>query len=645
MSVRHRSRLSGRWSAVKRTCALLVLLVSCGGGGGEEPTPVAASGPTCDSEEIREARQALMEAAGLPARRPPPPEVELLEKQAGPNRGYSITAVRWTHGEVPGDRVHGLLTLPDPPPDRPLPLLVNVHGHWEAGVEAGEVLFRSELFALRGWAVLSVSTRGAELGDEPVPPWRAAHFSDGLYGEMRGRRTGRTPLGWNVVAAWGGIDAALAGRLGPSIDREQVAISGFSGGVEQAVAVATTDPRIGGVVIGSFEYAFGSQDGAAGCSCGTVPGGHDPERRARWLSLAACRPGAPPRPRATLAWDGQPQTGLASGLSSLGATVRGTDGEHGINRPMSAASWSFLEAHLRGGAVPAGEEDAAREAAAQAWDHFSPSLRSKLHPDSAPPGVHEQGADPTRAGIEVAPERARTLLRLNDGAWDEQVALAERRLDVTPAIGSADGRGWVVVVADTPDRATAEPFDYIEPGLDGQPVETLSSMDRSASVAVVRPRTSGGQVRDERLARWAAERGLAPLGIAVEDALAAAEALAARPEVDRAKIGWVGVGAGAPVAAWAAALGGGASPVVLVDAPVTLWAPGPTSSDEQVDLRPWPLWLFAPIRQGVALDPWMAAANLGDRARWVSPRGGDGQPTDGPLPAGRSHPDVASALR
>ena len=84
---------------------------------------------------------------------------------------------------------------------------------------------------------------------------------------------------------------------------------------------------------------------------------------------------------------------------------------------------------------------------------------------------------------------------------------------------------------------------------------------------------------------------------------------------------------------------------MLVDAPVTLWAPGPTSSDEQVDLRPWPLWLFAPIRQGVALDPWMAAANLGDRARWVSPRGGDGQPTDGPLPAGRSHPDVASALR
>ena len=598
----------------------------------------------CESQELWQARQELMEAVGLPAQRPRPPEVELLEVMEAPGKGYTMTAVRWTHGEVPGDRVHGLLLLPDPLPSEPLPLLVNMHGHWESGVESGEVLFRSELFALQGWAVLSVAARGSELGGEPVPPWRAAHFSDGLYGEVRSRRTGRTPLGWNVVAVWGGIDAALSARFGPSIDREQVAVAGFSGGAEQAVVVATTDPRVGGAVIGAFEYAFGADDGAAGCSCGAVLGGHDLEQRRRWLALAACRPGAPPRPRPVIAWDGQPQLGTASRLVELGAEVRDSAGFHGIDRPMSAVSWAFLELHMRGSEVGSAQEEAALAAAVEAWDHFDPTLRAPLHPETGVPGRVEQGASPASAGIEVAPARARVLLQLDDAPWDGWLGLGDRVLDVTPAVGSADGRGWVLVSAQTPVRQTPDPYDYAEPDLDGRPIERLSRIDSSASSAIVRPRTSGGQPMDERLARWSAERGLPPLGIAVEDALAAHAALAARPEVEPSRIGWVGLGAAGPVAAWAAALTGGDTPVVLVDAPVTLWSPGPSPTDPVIDLRPWPLWLFAPIRQGLALDPWIAAQGLGDRVVWVRPRAGDGAVELGPLPAGRRAESFEEAI-
>ena len=623
--------------------ALLVLAqLGCSGNGGSADTP--APGP-CEAQEVAVARRELLDAVGLPGRRPAPPAIERGATRSA--QGFTMTAVRWAHGEVDGDFVHGLWLEPDPLPAGPLPLLVNVHGHWEAGVEADEVLYRSQLFAGQGWAVLAVASRGREQGDAPVPAWRAAHFADGLYGEARVRRSGKTPLGWAVVAAWGGIDAALAGRFSEArIDREAVAVSGFSGGAEQAAVVAATDPRVDGVVLGSFEYGFGSDDGNAACSCGALAGGHDPARRSRWLASAACRPGAPPTPRAVLAWDGQPDLGTSDGLAALGAEVRPTGGFHGINHPMAAWSWAFLERRLRGAVISPEQEDAARIGATSAWFPVDPELRLAWSSGQPGPGLVEQGRAPWKGPGAIRPEVVRRLL----GLGEDQVppgqgwaGLGDRLLEVHPPRGVADGRGWVVVAASTPARDPEDPLRYDDPEVLGMVPAATRHLDPSASFAVVWPRTSGGASLDERVSRQAIERGGAPLGLAVEDALDAADRLAARPDTSPDRIGFVGLGAGGPVALWAALLRGGDSPVLVIDGPATLWWDGPREGDESL-VRPWPVWLHAPIPQGASLDPWLAASALGDRVRWAAPRGGDGRPWQGRQPPGRVVEDPREVL-
>jgi len=563
-------------------------------------------------------------------------------------QGFTMTPARWGHGAVAGDEVHGLWLEPDPPPPTPLPLLVNVHGHWEAGVEADEVLFRSQLFARQGWAVLSVAARGREHGDATVPAWRASHFAEGLYGELRGRRAGRTPLGWNVVAAWGGIDAALAGRFSEAvIERDAVAVMGFSGGAEQAAVVGTTDPRIDGVVLGSFEYAFGTDDGNAACSCGAVAGGHDPARRALWLATAACRPGAPPAARAALAWDGQPQLGLGERLAALGAEVRPTGGFHGINHPMAARSWAFLEERLRNNAVTPELEDAARVGAKEAWLHLDPAHRLPWSDGQPGPGLQEQGLPPWKAGGAVRTEVIRRLLGLDAegrvAGAEGWAGLGDQLIEVHPPRGRADGRGWVVVAARTPARDPEEPERYEDPEVIGMPPAATRHLDPAASFAVVWPRTSGDASLDRRLSRQAIERGAAPLGFAVADALEAADRLAARPDTDPDRIGFVGLGAGGLPAMWAAVLRGDDTSVLAVEAPVTLWWDGPRMGEE-VPIRPWPAWLLQPLPQGASLDPWMAARALGDRLSWVAPRGGDGAPWEGRAPPGTVLSDPREAL-
>jgi hypothetical protein len=171
----------------------------------------------------------------------------------------------------------------------------------------------------------------------------------------------------------------------------------------------------------------------------------------------------------------------------------------------------------------------------------------------------------------------------------------------------------------------------------------LRHLDETSSFALLWPRTSGGATLDQRLSRHAFEQGFAPLGIAVQDALAAAERLAARPDTEPDRIGFIGLGAGAPVAMWAALLRGGEAPVVVIDGPATLWWDGPREG-EQATLRPWPVWLLSPIPQGASLDPWLAARALGDRIRWVAPRAGDGRPWQGPTLPGRLFEDPREAI-
>jgi cephalosporin-C deacetylase-like acetyl esterase len=644
---------------------------------------VAQGGPSwCASDEALDARQRFIEAAALNTWRTDwEGGVTLGESYSG--EGFTMRAVRWDHPRS-GDQAFGLWLEPSPRPTGPLPLLVNVHGHWDAGVEAGEVLFRSELFARQGWAVLSVATRGAEQGDAAPLPWRSAHFAAGLYGEMRERAFGSTPLAWNVEAAHRGLDLALEGAFSPgSIDRDRVGLIGASGGAEIAALLGAAESRVGAVVLAAYEYAFGSQRGSASCSCGVLAGGSDGAQAALWLALGACRFGRKSVARPTLLWDGQPDSGRSTALLGHELLVdhRVVPGVHGFTPPMAAASWGWMEGAFGGGLGASGpapaeagpntgpgssqagpntgpapspaDEDAARASTRGAWQHVPARLRPTW-----PGGMLGVGRVPgTKAPWETpfAPEltNIRTTLGLGPKAaptdpgegWVgplEAAATEVQRPRVTP-----DGRAWVVVLGQGPvavgrapsfPAAAAPVFPADVAKLDGLPVAHLRGLTGGAALAFLTPRGEVSPAAEPGLTRWGIEEGKAPLGLSVHDALTAHAQLAALPEVDPNKIGFIGIGSGGPAALWAARLLGGDSPVFLVHAPATLWWDGPRSPVETEDSegegaavpRPWPTTLLVAGRFGASTDPWMALGALAPRLRWLDPRGGDGTSWAGP---------------
>ena len=626
-----------------------LVLGGCTCAGNPENTPESISG-WCGSEGATAALEEVTKAAGLQTWRGDWKEsVELGSSQSG--SGFVVRAVRWGHPWA-DDRAMGLWFEPDPRPEGPLPLLVNVHGHWEAGVEADEVLFRSELFARQGWAVLSVASRGAELGDADVPQWRAGHFEEGLYGEMRERRTGRSPLAWNVEAATRGLDLALEGKFsqGP-IDRDRVGLIGISGGAEVASLLAANEPRVGALVLGSFEYAFGSQQGGSSCSCGSLEGGGDVAKTAAWLALGACRVAPESSLRPVLVWDGQPKAGQADVLSGLGdeVDVRRREGVHGFSHAMAASSWAFLEAQLRGTSPSAHDEDRVRVQVESSWLPIDPALRMEW-PDGLPGvGLTGQGRPPWDQPFSVTVARAREGLSLGsaeeprDPGVDWVGTLPVDAIEVLrPA--NPDGRAWVVVAGAGPAPEGPPEFSASGAPLGAFSRDRIGDVDPTAAFGILQSRATADPSQDSSLTRWGVERGDPPLGLAVHDALTAADRLAALPEVDPKRVGFVGIGAGGPAALWAARIRGGETPVLLSDAPVTLWWDGPRSGTPG-PVRPWPTWLLAAGPGGALLDPWMAAQGLAGRVRWLHPRDGAGRawPSGQELP-GRTVEAAAEGL-
>jgi cephalosporin-C deacetylase-like acetyl esterase len=644
---------------------LLCLFVGCRSADQAEPqsaSGAAAGGEVqadpswCASDEALDARQHFIETAALNTWRTDwEGGVTLGESKSGD--GFSMRAVRWDHPRT-GDQAFGLWLEPSPRPAGPLPLLVNVHGHWDAGIEAGEVLFRSELFARQGWAVLSVATRGAEQGDAAPLPWRTAHFDVGLYGEMRERAFGSTPLAWNVEAAHRGLDLALEGAFssGP-MDRDRVGLIGASGGAEIAALLGTVESRIGAVVLAAYEYAFGSQSGGSSCSCGVLAGGGDGAQTALWLALGACRFGRKSVARPTLLWDAQPDSGRSAALlgHGLATSLRVVPGVHGFTPPMAAASWAWMERALGGvygsdvpGAAQTGpstgDEDAARTATRGAWQHVPVRLRPTWSGGMLGVGRVPGTKAPWETPFATELTNIRTTLGLGTESaptdpgegWAEPLepaAIEVQRSRVTP-----DGSGWVVVVGQGPTELGSTPsFSASAAHLDGLPLAHLRGLTGGAALALLTPRGEVSPAAEPVLTRWGIEEGKSPLGLSVHDVLTAHAQLAALPEVDPNKVGFIGIGSGGPAALWAARLLGGDSPVFLVHAPATLWWDGPRSPAKaegggaaSAPLRPWPTTLLVAGRFGASTDPWMALAALAPRLRWLDPRAGDGSRFSGP---------------
>ncbi len=600
--------------------ALLVaalLLCSCRGG---PDAPPAETGP-CNKPELQDARRALLEAASLPVRRPPMPAIKRGPAMSG--AGFQVQAVRWQHGAAAGDQVHGHLFTPDPVPEGDLPLLLNVHGHWGAGLEAREVSGRSQMFAREGWAVLSIALRGMEHGSTPVPDWRAAHYTAGLYGELRSRRGGKPPLSWDVVAAWGGLDAALAGRLGVPIRPGAVAVMGFSGGVERAVTLAASEPRIHAAVVGAMEYAFGTQQGQAMCSCGALPGGV--EAAPLWLAQLGCRPGNPPQPRHALVWQAG-ETANARAMTRLRAlpevSLRSAE-MHGVDDRQAAESLVFLEDRLLGKAADPLRSDALVAALQANYLQLDESLHMPLKGAALAPGRSEQGARPWKGAGPVQVAAAKALLGLaNDGQpMARPLGLAPAEMKLKHARNLQSGHAWVVVVAGGP--AGAAEAQWVSPSAGSDAVAESALIPDDAPMLFVRPAVAADAHSDQRSSRWGIDAPGSPLGLAIEDVLEARKRLREVRGVVPAKLGFVGVGAGAVPALWAAVIAGEGGPVALIDAPVSLWWDGPDAGEP---VQPWPSWVLPAARSGASLDPWLAARSLGDRVRWLRPRDGSGEP-------------------
>ena len=622
--MRHTAPLGSRDTPRQHRLVLALVLVlvgsilgACSPSPGSDPTETKA-GP-CVEKELQTSRRGLLTAAALPLQRPSMPAIEHGPTVSG--HGFTVQALRWQHGAPGSDQVHAQLFLPSPLPQGELPLLINPHGHWGAGLAAREVAGRSQMFAREGWAVLSVASRGVEHGEVRTPAWRRAHYNDGLYGEMRSRRGGKTPLGWDVVALWGGLDAALAGRMGAPIRSDAVAVMGFSGGAERAVALAASDPRIRAVVVGATEYAFTTQQGQSLCSCGALPGSR--EQSPTWLAQVACRPGTPPSPRPALLWQDptSADTRVITRLREFSTLkIRNTE-QHGVSDSQAAESLLFLEEALLD-RTPSPERSG--ELIHRLQEHYL-QLDHRLHmplSGASAPGLLEQGVPPWRGAGPVQVAAARAALGLPTGSEPSKrpPGLQPPEMKLRHARALQSGVSWVVVLASEPGDTPED--DWSTAGASSDALGADDRISADAPAIFVRPAVAASQQSDQRASRWSIESSGTALGLAVEDVLEARDRLRKVRGVVPAKLGFVGIGAGSVPALWAAILSGEGGPVVLIDAPVTLWWDGPEEGQRS---QPWPSWLLSPKPGGAALDPWLAARSRGGRVRWLRPRDGSGQ--------------------
>jgi len=618
-------------------------------GCGKAPPAPAAPSDVCASPSWQSARRALIEGLGLPARRDPPGTPQLGDPAAGD--GFTVRGMRWPHPSVPGEFVHALAYLPEPAPTAPVPMLINTHGHWGAGFLSDEVNRRSQLAARGGWLVLSIAGRGMELGDA-TPAWRQLHHRDALYAQLRSRRSGDTPLGWDVVAGWSAVDLAAAGRLPLPVAMDEIGVMGFSGGAERAAALAATDPRIGPVVLGAYEYAFSSGHGHASCSCGVVRGAGEPlddpvyaarpmpevvsgyrvpVQSWRWLGLAACKPGKTPSPRPLLAWDGQPDDVIDSELLSVpGVQQRAVPGLHGVTGKVAAESWGWMVTAL-GGAISRAEISAAERAAEAGYLQIQASTVLPLMETQPAPGQLEQGPPPWRVHGPPNPTAAQRMLGLLDGLGDkgdpgaQLLMQSQAEQTLVPASDGEPGAprrraAWLVVLGE----------DEVLAGLGG--LASVAAARPDAVVLAVRHRLAlpGADVGPPN--RLGIEVGTPAMGVVLQDVLAAHRRLVEHPDVDPTRIGFLGLGSGGVAALQAALLIGDGGPVALVSAPTTLFLDGPRSGD--APFAPWPEWTQVPLPSGASFDPWHGAQALEARVRWLDPRGGDGGAWTEHLPHG-----------
>ncbi|HTQ11050.1 MAG TPA: prolyl oligopeptidase family serine peptidase, partial [Fimbriimonadaceae bacterium] len=230
----------------------------------------AVSRPPAGTREEHEARKTtdrkiLLQALGLD---PMPPKTPLNARITGviQRKGYRIEKIVFE--SRPGFPVTGHIYVPDAPPGRKFPVIMNPHGHWVHKKMEPTVQYRLIFEALHGYLAMIIDSPGEswEGGNLVERRYAGSHWDFSL---VAGSMTANNAYIWDLIRAMDYLETR------PDADMSRAGITGASGGGMATLYAFAVDNRYKCAV--PVVYASSYQVGAevhttSGCECNYVPG-------------------------------------------------------------------------------------------------------------------------------------------------------------------------------------------------------------------------------------------------------------------------------------------------------------------------------------------------------------------------------------
>lgn len=306
--------------------------------------PVPAT--RAEFEHRREAqRREVMRSLGFD---PLPPRTPLNARITGVIKRQGFRIEKLVFDSRPDFPVTAHLYVPDAPPGRRFPVIVNPHGHWEWKKQEPTVQSRLIGQALHGYLALVVDSPGFSFeGDN-----RIERRSAGTHDDLRlvlGSTNATSVYVWDLMRA---LDY-LATR--PEADMSRVGLTGASGGGLATLWAFAAEPRFScaASVVYASSYEINPDNG---CLCNHVPGSLQIGDRADVLAVRAPAPvliiGAEEDrefPAAGMRLTGQKLSKIW-GLygRSADAWTRMFPGGHDYSKPMRETAMGFFDKYLKG---------------------------------------------------------------------------------------------------------------------------------------------------------------------------------------------------------------------------------------------------------------------------------------------------------
>ncbi len=279
---------------------------------------------------------------------PLPPRTPLNARITGVIRRKGYRIEKLVFDSRPDFPVTAHLYVPDGPPGRKLPVIVNPHGHWEWKKQEPTVQSRLIGQALHGYLALVVDSPGHSFeGDN-----RIERRSAGTHDDLRlilGSTNATSVYVWDLMRALDYLETR------PEADMSRVGLTGASGGGLATMWAFAAEPRFtcAASVVYASSYEINPDNG---CLCNHVPGSLQVGDRADVLAIRAPAPvliiGAEEDrefPAAGMRLSGEKLSRLW-GLygRSADAWTRMFPGGHDYSRPMRETAMGFFDKYLKG---------------------------------------------------------------------------------------------------------------------------------------------------------------------------------------------------------------------------------------------------------------------------------------------------------